>query len=101
MKKLDKKALYENIMKDISKIVKSKLNESLKESLNESTVAQILQDRADDRGEEEPWLSIDEWLNDWNIFDDNARNAIIDVIEAIADGDDPEKYSELAAEYWG
>ena len=93
MKKLDKKALYENIMKDISKIVKSKLNES--------TVAQILHNRAVDRGEEEPWLSIDEWLNDWNIFDDNARNAIIDVIEAIADGDDPEKYSELAAEYWG
>lgn len=93
MKKLDKKALYENIMKDISKIVKSKLNES--------TVAQILHNRAIDRGEEEPWLSIDEWLNDWNIFDDNARNAIIDVIEAIADGDDPEKYSELAAEYWG
>ena len=82
MKKLDKKALYENIMKDISKIVKSKLNES--------TVAQILHNRAIDRGEEEPWLSIDEWLNDWNIFDDNARNAIIDVIEAIADGDDPE-----------
>ena len=97
MKKLNKKALYENIMKDISKIVKSKLNENL----NESTVAQILQDRADDRGEDEPWLSIDEWLNDWNIFDDNARNAIIDVIEAIADGDDPEKYAELAAEYWG
>lgn len=93
MKKLDKKALYENIMKDISKIVKSKLNES--------TVAQILHNRAIDRGEDEPWLSIDEWLNDWNIFDDNARNAIIDVIEAIADGDDPEKYSELAAEYWG
>ena len=93
MKKLNKKALYENIMKDISKIVKSKLNES--------TVAQILHNRAIDRGEEEPWLSIDEWLNDWNIFDDNARNAIIDVIEAIADGDDPEKYSELAAEYWG
>lgn len=93
MKKLDKKALYENIMKDISKIVKSKLNES--------AVAQILHNRAIDRGEEEPWLSIDEWLNDWNIFDDNARNAIIDVIEAIADGDDPEKYSELAAEYWG
>lgn len=93
MKKFDKKALYENIMKDISKIVKSKLNES--------TVAQILHNRAVDRGEEEPWLSIDEWLDDWNIFDDNARNAIIDVIEAIADGDDPEKYSELAAEYWG
>lgn len=93
MKKLDKKALYENIMKDVSKIIKSKLNES--------TVAQILQDRADDRGEDEPFLSVDEWLNDWNIFDDNARNAIIDVIEAIADGDDPEKYSELAAEYWG
>lgn len=93
MKKFDKKALYENIMKDVSKIIKSKLNES--------TVAQILQDRADDRGEDEPFLSVDEWLNDWNIFDDNARNAIIDVIEAIADGDDPEKYSELAAEYWG
>lgn len=93
MKKLDKKALYENIMKDVSKIIKSKLNES--------TVAQILQDRADDRGEDEPFLSVDEWLNDWNIFDDNARNAIIDVIEAIADGDDPEKYAELAAEYWG
>ena len=93
MKKLDKKALYENIVKDVSKIIKSKLNES--------TVAQILQDRADDRGEDEPFLSVDEWLNDWNIFDDNARNAIIDVIEAIADGDDPEKYSELAAEYWG
>lgn len=93
MKKFDKKALYENIMKDVSKIIKSKLNES--------TVAQILQDRADDRGEDEPFLSVDEWLNDWNIFDDNARNAIIDVIEAIADGDDPEKYAELAAEYWG
>jgi hypothetical protein len=93
MKKFNKKALYENIMKDVSKIIKSKLNES--------TVAQILQDRADDRGEDEPFLSVDEWLNDWNIFDDNARNAIIDVIEAIADGDDPEKYSELAAEYWG
>ena len=88
----EKKSLYEKIMLDVAKIAKRKLNES--------TVAYILQDRATARGEEELYLSIDEWLNDYNLFDDNCRECIIDVIEAIADGDDPKKYSDLAQKYW-
>lgn len=92
MKYDKKKYLYEKIMSDVTKIVKRKLNES--------TVASILQDRAAFRGEEEPYLSIDELLNDYNLFDDNCRECIIDVIEAIADGDDPQKYSDLAQKYW-
>jgi len=94
----EKRSLYESIMKDVAKTVKSRLNSK---KLNEAHsnypgIAEIMIARYGLEGYE----SIDEWLSDWNVFDPDMINAILDVIDAIADGDDYQKYSDLAQKYW-
>lgn len=44
--------------------------------------------------------SADMWMEDENIFSDEAIEAIWNVMASISDGDDPKKYQELAEKYW-
>lgn len=44
--------------------------------------------------------SLDEELEDWNVWTDDMIKDLWHIKAAIADGDDSKKYRKLAEEYW-
>jgi hypothetical protein len=60
----------------------------------------VTKDLGEEWDDEMYFDSVDEQLEDWNVWTDDMIKDLWHIISAIADGDDIKKYRDLADKYW-
>ena len=83
------------------KSIKEKLLTESKNSRYAKIAKQIVTKELGEQWDSERYFdSVDEQLEDWNVWTDDMIKDLWHVIAAIADGDDSKKYRDLADKYW-